>query len=242
MKVSWVLLTWNRRETVQESIRHNFLNAGAEIDEVVYVDNGSTDWTPIMVQGELKPETQVLHNKNQGAAKGYNRAMSLATGDIIVITGCDMLMPDNWLRIFKEYLTAIPNTGAASMYQTHHDNVPERLKGEQTTLNGLPIVPAMPMGRKAFSRDFLRKVGYLREDFNLYGWEDVEWGHRCERVAKENGLINYVIPNKICRHLGKEQDTEEYKKWKQEQASDPRVLDLMKWCHDNNFPYYNPYL
>lgn len=41
--VSWIVLTYNRADTVKKSLDHNFANAGAVPDELIWVDNGSTE-------------------------------------------------------------------------------------------------------------------------------------------------------------------------------------------------------
>lgn len=82
----------------------------------------------------------------------------------------------------------------------------------------------------------------------MYGWEDIEWANRVERVCKEHNWINYVIPGLRARHLGSEgllkyngNDDKAYHEMKQREATDPRKRELMDWCHANNYPYYNPY-
>jgi GT2 family glycosyltransferase len=199
------------------------------------------------------PDCFVRFPTNLGVAVGYNTAMFQATQELIVITGCDMLMPKNWLRTFKQYHEEIENTGIACMYSKPLLQVPERARPsigfwERKRCNDLEYIPAMPIERRAFKKSLLEKIGYLREDFGLYGWEDVEWSHRAERVCKELNLLTYVIPDMKPKHLGTEgadpfdgQDSPEYHAFKLKEASCPKKQALMKWCRENNYPYYNPY-
>lgn len=255
MKVSWLILTYNRAEKVQRAITHNMTHAGEQWDEMVWVDNGSTDGVRGFMSS-LNPAVSILHNRNLGVAPGYNRAMLLSSGDYMVITGCDMLMPKDWLKTFKDHLRAIPNTGVACIYSGPLSDLPERARkgagpGQwvKETINGKEIIHAMPMGRRIYSRKLLQKIGYLREDFGLYGWEDCEWGHRAERVCDENGLLYYVIPGMVADHLGTEgvhaydgKDESAYHLFKQRESNDPRKHELMRKCKEENYPYYNPYL
>lgn len=249
MKISWVILTFNRKDTVEKSVAYNMLNAGYQWDEMVWVDNGSKDGTVEMMRG-LEPDVCVLHKENLGVGPGYNRGMAMATGDYIVITGCDMMMPKDWLRTFKEYMAKIPQTGVACMYSVPIEKVPERYRGSREVeyLNGLPLIHAMPMERRIFSRKLLHRAGYLREDLGLYGWEDVEWGERVERVTKEHRQINYVIPGMIAEHLGTEgiskwdaKDPKEYHAFKQEESRQQWKQNILDKCRNSNWPYYNPY-
>lgn len=253
MKISWVILTMNRRPLVEQSVLHNLKTAGAPIDEIVWVDNGSTDSTPEFM-ASIKPDVSILHKENLGVSAGYNRGFALSSGSHIVLTGCDMLMPDGWLACFKKYFESIPETGVAAMYCVDIEKVPERKRGEPETVNGLPIHQAMPMGRRMMSREFLKGCGYLREDFGLYGWEDIEWAERAERYARDVGKRFYMIPGMIADHLGRDswpeqlrldpdavQKDDAYFQWKQAQAKDPEKLALLEKCRSEKWPYYNPY-
>lgn len=247
MKISLVVLTFNRAETVAKAMRHNFANAGAPIDEFIWVDNGSTDHTHD-VMTSFEPDISVLHSKNLGVAKGYNHGYVLATGDWIVITGCDMLMPDNWLLTMKEYIEKIPDTGIACMYSQPIEKVPERIRGDRMSINGLELIPALPFGRRIVRRDLFKDIGYLREDFGLYGWEDVEWGERALRVCYEKGLRSYTIPNQVAEHLGTEgvkmhdgKDPEEYHAFKRAEVQDPKKQEVMNRCRAEGFKYYTPF-
>lgn len=247
--VSWLMLTYNRADKVEKSIRHNLTNAGDIADEVCWVDNGSTDNVRSVVRRLLNPDVSVLHNENLGVAKGYNRAMLLASKEYILITGCDMLMPKDWLKTFKEYVANIPDTGVACIYSQPIEKVPERRRGEIEFVNGLPVMRAMPIGRRIYKRELLKKIGYLREDFGLYGHEDVEWGYRAERVCDEQLLRYYMIPGQIAEHLGNEgveafngMDEKSYHEFKQCEVNDPHKEKLMTWCRQRKWPYYNPYI
>jgi len=246
MKISWCVLTYNRADKVKKSVEHNIRTAGYPIHEMVWVDNGSTDGVR-EVMSSFNPQVSILFPQNMGVAKGYNTAMHNSIGDYIVLTGCDMLMPNNWLKTLAECFEKIPNTGVVSMYSGPLKWVPERIRGniEGEEINGIHIVRAMPFGRRMFSRKLLGDVGYLREDFGLYGWEDVEWGHRAERVCDEKHLLYYVLPDIIVDHIGFKkagvQWDEDYDAFKAKEANDPKKQELMAWCRQRGYPRYDPY-
>lgn len=261
MKVSWIILTYNRLKLSEDVFLKNIdsLQEGNSIKlERICVDNGSCEDLGYDDDGHEVgllmwrfSNINVFNSKNLGVAKGYNQGLSMATGDYIVITGCDRVMPKHWLSIWIHHFEKIPNTGIISCYSVPMDSVPERKRDpkKEIEVNGMKIIPAMPMEAKIFSRDLHRKIGYLREDFGLYGWEDVEWGHRAERVTKELGLINYIIPGMQAEHLGSEGikewngiDDKEYHEFKQKESSDPKKKELMDRCWKENFKYYNPYI
>jgi len=223
---------------------HNLKNAGYPIGELVWVDNGSTDGVREVMK-KFGPAVSVLHDRNLGVAKGYNRAFALATGDWIVLTGCDMLMPDKWLEKMVEYTEAIPTTDVVAMFSVPFAACTERLIGEMNMCSAGNWQKAIPMGRRMMRRSVLSRAGYLREDFGLYGWEDVEWARRC--VAK--GLNCYAIPGMVAEHLGTEGvkmfdgkgDSKDYHAFKQEQVKDPAKIALMHKCQVEGYPFYTPF-
>lgn len=252
MKISWIILAYNRTlercRIVEKCYYHNLKNSEVPINEIIWCDNASV-WPSSVHMGFIS-HVKILNSDNLGVAKGYNRAIFMATGDYIVITGCDRVMPEGWLNTWIDHIEKVPNTGVISTYSCPIETKPERYRNpRELEVNGLKIIPAMPMEAKIFSRELHRKIGYLREDFGLYGWEDVEWGLRAERVTKELGLINYIIPGMMAQHLGSEGISEwngegekEYHEFKNKEANDPRKKELMQKCKEENYPYYNPYI
>lgn len=248
MKISWVILTFNRAEVVLECFKYNLRTAGRKIDEIIWVDNGSSDLTRPYMTG-MSPDVSILNSKNLGVAKGYNRGIVLATGTHIVITGCDRKMPLNWAYTFEKYFNEIPNTGLISCYSKSLEVVNERKRGAQININGLEIIPSMPMEAKCFPRELLKDTGHLREDFGLYGHEDLEWGHRVERVCLEKNLLTYTIPGFVAEHFGTEgssnyngEDTRDYHEFKKLECQNPSKEFLMSNCRKENWPYYTPYV
>lgn len=265
--VSWVILTYNRADKVERAITHCMRNAGEKWDELVWCDNGSADGVRDFMMS-LEPDTAVLNKANRGVASGYNRAMAMATCDYVVITGCDMLMPPNWLKTFKDYIRRVPRTGIACMYSGPLGWVPERArdpkdlpadsftveyngrvqKWYQSSVNGLPFVHAMPIGRRILSRKLLGQIGYFPECFGLYGHDDVAWAHRAEKICDMQGLHYYVIPDQIPEHLGTEgvakpdgKDESQYHAFKMAEAADPEKARTMSRLQAEGWPYFNPF-
>jgi GT2 family glycosyltransferase len=243
------MLTHNRLDFTKRSLEHNMKNAGYQHSQFVWIDNGSTDGTREYAE-KFNPDVLILNKDNLGVSKGLNRGMVLSTSDWVVITGQDMLMPSGWLAKFAECVEKIPNTGIISMYSVPIDKVPERKRGDQTRIDGILIQPAMPMGRRMFRRSLLKDIGYFREDFGLYGYEDVCWGYRAENVCTAKNYRFYNLPEFIPYHLGEDDlETEEEKKryreyteWKKNTAHCKDTIDKMQWNHRVNFPYFSPYI
>jgi GT2 family glycosyltransferase/tetratricopeptide (TPR) repeat protein len=93
--VTIVILAWNAWEHTERcllSLRPT-LRAG---DQVVVVDNGSTDGTreALGAYGWLEV---VANEENQGFARGCNQGAAEARGDVVVFLNSDTVVPSGWL-------------------------------------------------------------------------------------------------------------------------------------------------
>lgn len=243
VKVSLVLLTCGRKEAIVHSLGQNILNAGHDIFELIHVDNGSGGQFCHWFETNYRPSIQVINETNIGVAKGYNQGMALARGTHICITGCDRQMPNLWLKHMVEAMEKIPNTGVISLYTQDKpdEDKTQRYVGEPKIINGVKIQESLPCEARLHSRQLLMDVGYFREDFGLYGHEDCEWADRVNRYTYKNNLINYILPDLARAYQLPHGDEGEYKAMKKKQNDDPRKAQLVKWCHTNENPYYNPF-
>lgn len=250
MTVSLNLLTMGRSSAVIPTLARNLEQAGMPIDELVWCDNGS-EWhefsairDAIGAHREARgfAFTQIRHDRNQGVAAGYNRCAALSSSDLILITGCDRIMPQNWLVDLVSVM-AEPQMACACVYSSRSPDVAKRYVGAPFRFEHLDLVPALPFEARLFRRLLLHSAGYLREDFGLYGWEDVEWGHRVLRVCQEQGLQSVNVASMRIENLGNagHPDPEAYQAFKNEQAKDPAKIKLVQKCQAENYPFYSPY-
>lgn len=228
-------------------------NAGRHWDEIIWVDNGSSAWDREQIENffycvPIESITKCMIGKNLGVAKGYNTAMALARGTHLVITGCDMMMPDGWLNQMATCFEKIPNTGIVTIYASPMGVVRERIRGDVKIVSGIKIQPAMPIGRRMLPIPLQREIGYFHEGFGMYGWDDVAWGHRAEKVCTAKGLSFYNLPDLIAEHLGTEgnvgfdhKDEHEYWKWKRAQVEDPSKMTLLEKLRKEGWPGFHPY-
>lgn len=244
--ISWCLLTFNRLETVQKSVLKNLENAGYPINEIVWCDNASTDGTREWMLNEISPDVCILNKRNVGADPGYNRCLQLARSEWIVITGCDCIMPKDWLKTFVEYAEVFPQTGIISAYSVPIDQIKERIRGPKIISRDKTIILSLPMGRRFFRRSLLQSIGLMREDLGLYGWGDVLWGERALIVCREKEMLCYSIPEILpesIRHegpIGEFESEKEYQDWKFAQVENVETLKKKDEYHKAGFPFYMP--
>lgn len=248
LRVSLIYLTYNRPKAAEKCFEHNSHRAGYDYHEVIHVDNGSDEHGG-RFDYLYSPEIVIRHSTNLGVSKGYNRGYLNATGSHVLITGMDRLLPQDWLKRIVHYFENIPQTGVISIYgppiREGDDYTKSRYLGHDLTINGLKIQPAIPFEARICSRDFFLKCGFLREDFEMYGYEDNEWGMRANRIARENGLINYIIPGLDAEHYKDDSDFlmntgQTHRAFKDSflEGNRKRYEQLKRL----GFPYYNPYI
>jgi GT2 family glycosyltransferase len=241
-KVSWINVTWNRLETNRRCYESN-TRQGREETELIWIDNGSIDGTAEYA-ASLRPDVLVLNKENQGFAKAFNTGLALATGDYIVISGPDMIAHEHWLRDMRSILDA--GWDFCAMYSPEiGGKLPERLWGEAFDVAGISCRRCKPAEHMMVTRKLFYRVGYLSQDYGLYGWCDEEWNLRTHRL----GFKGVALPD-VVQHFGttgmddhhSEHETPEYWQFKVSQAKEQWKIDLLEKRKQEGFPYHNPFI
>jgi poly-beta-1,6-N-acetyl-D-glucosamine synthase len=111
--VSVVLATHNGATFLKEKLDSIFdLDHPPDRLQVIVVDDGSTDATREILAGYDRP-FQVLYTEKSGKAVALNRGISLATGEILVLTDVRQRLETHSLRFLLENFSD-PAVGAAS--------------------------------------------------------------------------------------------------------------------------------
>lgn len=93
--LSVVIVAWNSRDELTRSLP-GLLPELSDDDELILVDNGSTDDTAAVVE-ELAPRAQLLTpGRNLGFAAGINAGAEAATGELLVILNPDAAPRPGW--------------------------------------------------------------------------------------------------------------------------------------------------
>lgn len=95
MTVSVVIATWNRADLL-----HDCLTAidADRPDELIVVDNGSTDGTGDMIDACHPHVVYIRNDTNEGFAPASNRGAKEATGDVVIFLNNDTLPKPGWWR------------------------------------------------------------------------------------------------------------------------------------------------
>ncbi len=101
MSVSVVLPTYNRASALPGALSD--LLALERVDEVVVVDDGSTDATPSVLAERAHPRLRVVRApRNEGAPAARNRGVAAARGDWVLFAEDDCRFPADFARVLRE--------------------------------------------------------------------------------------------------------------------------------------------
>ncbi len=103
--VSVIIPTYNRKETLLRALR-SVLHQTRPPEEIIVVDDGSTDGTGAVVQQEF-PSVRYLRQENRGISAARNRGIREASGEWVAFLDSD----DEWLpRKLERQLEALEHT------------------------------------------------------------------------------------------------------------------------------------
>ena len=102
MFISVVIPTYNRRPILEKclyALEKQSLSSCIEEYEVVVVDDGSTDGTPLWLkeQANTFQHVRLVEQEHAGPSEGRNKGVEKALGDVIVFIDSDLVVTENFL-------------------------------------------------------------------------------------------------------------------------------------------------
>ena len=232
LSVSLVFLTFYRLDFTKRAVLHNIENAGYPIDEIIFLDNGSTDGTKEWIKENFPKAKKIFNKENKGIAEGYNQLYGkVGKVDLIARPSSDMCMPKDWLKDMVEWHEKIPKTGIVGMisrsYLPHKE---KRYLGKEIEIDGFKIQPANTLGSIVFKKEL---IDLKLPEYGLYGYDDTIW---TEKVRKA-GYVNYYIDGVVEDFPQEEYEKyPQYVQWKMRQIQKlekekPELLELNKFIN-----------
>ncbi len=110
--VSLIVVSFNARDLLLETLRSARRSAGDLPLEMLVVDNGSADGSPEAVAREV-PEAQIiLCGDNKGFAWANNRGAALAKGGLLLFANNDVVFLDGAIEEMAEFMIREPGVAA----------------------------------------------------------------------------------------------------------------------------------
>jgi GT2 family glycosyltransferase len=110
MRASLIVVSYNSRADLEPCIESILRQLGSQ-DELIVVDNGSTDGSADLV-AERFPQVRLIRGANTGYAGGNNRGAAVASGEFLVFLNPDTMLQPGALAALLSPLSAHPQSPA----------------------------------------------------------------------------------------------------------------------------------
>jgi GT2 family glycosyltransferase len=212
MKVSIIIPVWNGAAVVESCLRAVAAHSGADLLEVIAVDNASGDDSTLRIERTARqnafPIVLLRQPVNLGFAGGVNVGLRAARGDLLVLLNQDCIVEPGWLTALCTGLHAHPEFGVAGCTLLNPDasvnhagavlELPLAMGHHLTEIPTTPRTVDYVTGAVfAIRRATWERVGELDDGFYPAYYEETDY---CFRARRHGFEIGYV-PAARVRHL-----------------------------------------
>ena len=191
-RISVVMPVYNRAAYVAEAIE-SVLAQTRLADELIVVDDGSTDDSLEVIERYAGPRLHVVRQQNGGIGAARNRGLADATGELVAFLDSD----DIWERDkLERQLRAIEESDGLQLVFGHIVEFlsPDRAADLAGTLQiGTDPMPGLCATTLLLRREALRRIGSFDEKLRV--GEFIEWMAR----ANDLRLATRVLPEVVAR-------------------------------------------
>ena len=105
---SVVIVNWNAGATLRACLRALFASEGAEPNQVILVDNASTDGS-LAGLASAYPAVEIVQNaKNVGFARAVNQGLRAAWGQLVLVLNPDVILLPSAVPRLLEFMANLP--------------------------------------------------------------------------------------------------------------------------------------
>jgi len=221
MDLSVIIVNWNTKDLLLQSLESVCLNIRGVKDEVFVVDNGSADGSAMTVR-EKFPEIHLIENKrNLGFARACNQALVRSGGDFVLFLNPDAQLKLGTVGRLLSFMNSRTEAAVAGVQLLHSDGkkqnsiapfpslltellskrllrglFPHRFPGKESEYFQPIEVDSVIGACMVVRREAFEQVGLLDEDYFLF-LEETDW---CFRM-KQAGWKIYHVPQAEVYHL-----------------------------------------
>jgi len=204
-RLSIVIVSYNTVDLLRDCLQSVLSQLGRH-DEVIVVDNASSDGSADMVANHFQNISLIASDKNLGFGKANNKGIALAKSELIWLLNPDTRLMPTALDKAVGFMASNSSIGMAGTALIYPDGSPQssverRYPGHRharAKLGHLPGEIAWVMGASIVARrDALESVGGFDEQFFLYG-EEIDL---CLMVRKRGWPIGFIKDAAVQLHL-----------------------------------------
>jgi glycosyltransferase involved in cell wall biosynthesis len=210
MRISTIIPAYNADRYVGAAL-NSVMSQTLPSDEVIVVDDGSTDGTLDVLQ-HYATHIRIIHLEHGGAARALNVALAAATGDALAFLDADDLWLPEKLRVQAAALST-DNELEAVFGMVQQFSSPD-LDHADTPRYAVPadLLPGISKNTLLVRRSAFDRIGYFSEE---YGASDfVDWYARANVLGLRSRVLPELVamrrhhPENMGRRLRSEQQSE----------------------------------
>jgi glycosyltransferase involved in cell wall biosynthesis len=189
MRVSVVMAVHDAAPYVGEAL-DSVLGQSSPPDEVIVVDDGSSDDTP-RVLDRYTGRIVRLSQDNQGQTAALNRAVAAAQGDLLAFQDADDIWCNRKLEMQVGVLESDPRVDAVFglVRQFVSPDVPETMRRIIAPIN--EILPGEVLTCLLIRRPVFNQIGPFDPSFPMVG--AIEWLGRAKRLGLQSRMLQEVV-------------------------------------------------
>lgn len=215
-KIFIVVLTWNRRDLVNEALESIYKTISKHEFKIIVVDNASKDDTVKFIKDKYSTVTLLVNKDNLGWSGGNNRAIKYSLrkkADYIILLNNDVTIESNFVdrmisemekndkigiagpKIYRSNTNPAILSNAGNFFTKDYQGN-SRGGGKIDTGHFNKVIQTdYVAGIVCAKAEVYRKVGLLDESYFLY-FEDADYSIR----ARECGFLLIYVPDAIQYH------------------------------------------
>lgn len=201
-----IIPAYNEEKYIATCLDHVLLHADGLIDEIIVVDNASTDNTVQIVHTYTTnhPHIKLVHEPQKWLTKARQCWFSAASGDILAYIDADTRMPSWWTRTIVQQFTQNPRVGFISGPYSYYDltrfeQMLNWLRRRCVAYLGYLCIGYLGIGGNfAIRRAVLEQMGGFDTSIAFYG-EDTDIVRRAAKLSATRFLLSLTMPTSARR-------------------------------------------
>src|SRR3989304_404612 len=124
MKFFILVPAYNEEQSIASCL-NSLISVAYDDKEIIVIDDASTDRTVQTVEKFLGKDVILVRREwNGGRATALNSGLQRATGDVIITTDADTVVPSDWLQRFTSCFEQQGVVAAGGGYQAYNQDKP----------------------------------------------------------------------------------------------------------------------
>lgn len=205
MTISLIIPAYNEEKYIWQCIEYALRHAHDHVDEIIVIDNASTDNTRKIA--ESYPGVRVVTEHKKWLTVARQRGYTEAKHDILAFVDSDTRIPEGWAKKMKKHFESDHTiwfvSGPYSYYDLPwHKQIGNRLYRRLLGYPSYLLTGYLWVGGNfAIKKSVLDTINGFDTNIVFYG-EDTDIARRAAKVSKAKFSLNIVMPTSARRFVG----------------------------------------